>query len=33
LFQKSVTIKLVASKVKRYLRSSSQFNKCWWPLV
>jgi len=28
-----VCIKLVAVRVNRYTRSSSQFQKGWWPLL
>jgi len=28
-----VYIKLVALRINRYTRSSSQFQKSWWPLI
>jgi len=32
-FISEVCIKLVALRINRYTRSSSQFQKGWWPLV
>jgi len=33
IFISEVRIKLVALRVNRYTRSSSQFQKGWWPLA
>jgi len=30
---KNLCIKIVALRINRYTRSSSQFQKGWWPLV
>jgi len=32
IFISEVCIKLVAHRINRYTRSSSQFQKDWWPL-
>jgi len=33
IFISEVCTKLVALRINRYTRSSSQFQKGWWPLV
>jgi len=32
-FISEVYIKLVAFRINRYTRSSSLFQKCWWPVL
>jgi len=33
IFTSEVCIKLVGLRINRYTRSSSQFQKGWWPLL